>query len=146
MTREPTPRDLDDTATKLATPRAAFNSGLRAVVADTGPAAGAATYRLDGPLPRLGHVDAPGLRAMYELVLSVAHRMIAAGHTRGDFTISDAALLRQLKTDFTINAQPVAFAPLTARDIALGAARIPVAWRVEVDLADAVTQLEQALA
>ena len=134
----------------LGVPEAWLDHGLRVVVDDAGPAAGVAAWRADqGAVAELGGIVlsalSTGPRDLYELVRGCAIEALAAGFTLAAFTLYDRALLRRLDRTFTITAEPFAFAPLSPEDERMGLPRVPVAWRVEVDLADALAQLDKVL-
>jgi hypothetical protein len=136
--------ELNTAAEKLGLDRRAFNH-LHLVVADTGPQDGAATYTI-GDLPRLGAVDAPDLKTTYELALAAARAALKAGAPSGDFEIHNHQLLRQLQRDFTVVATPISWEPRTESDIERGAPAVATHWRIEVDLQDAIRQLENHFA
>ena len=72
----------------------------------------------------------------YSLVRQTALDAQQRGFTKAVFTVHDPRLLRRLERDFIIDPQPSGWNPVTHE---------PVQWRVAVDLADALRQLERVI-
>ena len=109
---------------------------LRVLASDDGR--GAATWYEDhSPVAKLGFVATAGddRKLFYELIREVASRMYGAGFTRGQFFVHDSRLLARIQRDFRVE-------PVVAGSVA-GSASL---WAVEVDLQDAIAQLDRALA
>ena len=139
--------DREHVVALLADGRAVDTPGLRVQVAEeAGAVVGAAVYRVSeggGQDARLGAVvaaDDSRIR-MYALVRACALDAMREGHTHGSFTVRDRRLLDRLRRDFRVDPKPSAWEPSATTEP--GA---PVEWTVEVDLADAVGQLDAALA
>jgi hypothetical protein len=111
------------------------------IVGPGGADDGIAVWREPAPgeEPELGPVIVPaaaGPRRLYELALACAQDARARGYRRAHVRVLDERLLAQLERDFTIDARPRGWEPNTGR---------AVEWEIEVDLDDAVGQLERVL-
>ena len=115
---------------------------LNVLASDDGRGA-ASWYEDHGPVAKLGAVvTAKDDRALfYELIREVASRMFGAGFTRGQFMVHDARLLARIERDFRVS-------PVVVGAVAGTASRPgkPSLWAIEVDLQDAIEQLDRALA
>jgi len=76
-------------------------------------------------------------RTFYQLIRRCAQDAIDSSHDEATFTLTDHALLALVETQFTTAPE------ITGTDPATGA---PTAWRVTVDLRDAIRQLDRAIA
>jgi hypothetical protein len=114
-------------------------AGRRIAVAEEGGSViGAAIAQIDGTSEVvLGRVAAPESRrdVFYQLVREIARAGIDAGLDRGWFTVTDPRLLDRIQRDFDVAPEL-----LGTRDGA------PAYWRIEVDLRDALAQLDRAIA
>lgn len=72
----------------------------------------------------------------YGLVRAAAAEARALGFGRGSFRVQDGRLLDRLQRDFSIEPWAAGWDPATGE---------PVEWVVEVDLTDALAQLDRAL-
>lgn len=118
-------RAIDSASSRL---HVALEGGVEGVSLWIRPAAG------DTPL--LGAVtlkDPDRFDLLYQLAAAACQDAIASGFTRGHFEVQQPALLRRLRRDFTIDPQPSGWHPVTGQ---------PVQWDVEVDLQDALQQLQ----
>jgi hypothetical protein len=109
------------------------------VLEDEGVVSGAAVLVLPdaGDEAYLGTISlaSPGdLSATYALAAACALEALDAGFRRGRFTLLDHRLLDLLRRDFTIDARPSGWDPVTAATHQ---------WDVTVDLEDALAQLER---
>ena len=79
----------------------------------------------------------PNRQLFYELIRACAADMIGEGFERGYFAVKNETLRRLIERDFSVTAE------VYGRD---GKTQQPTSWRIEVDLADAVRQLDARLA
>ena len=121
--------------------------GLRVQVAEevgTG-VLGAVVYRLPegGGDAQLGAVVSAlpeRWDVFYGLVRATAVDALSAGHKTAVFTVRDRRLLDKIAGDFRVAPEPCGWEPSTTDE--RGA---PVEWQVEVDLVDALAQLDAVL-
>jgi hypothetical protein len=109
---------------------------LNVLVSEDGQ--GAATWYEDhSPVAKLGAVvtATDDRKLFYEVIREVASRMFGAGFTRGQFMVHDPRLLARIQRDFRV-------APIVVGAVA----GKPSVWAVEVDLQDAIAQLDAQLA
>jgi hypothetical protein len=138
QTRPLEPRDRERALDLLGDARTLDSPSSRIhVLEDEGVVSGAAVVSLPdvGDEAQLGAIalETPGdLNAVYRLAAACARDALAAGFRRGTFILLDHRLLDLLRRDFTIDARPSGWDPVTAR---------PLQWEVTVDLDDALAQL-----
>ena len=91
-----------------------------------------------GDLAYLGPIITTTLdrRLFYELVRACALDAIDVGFKRAYFVMNDARLVARIRRDFTVTVT------VYARN---GKMQEPTSWRIEVDLEDALAQLEAVL-
>ena len=79
----------------------------------------------------------PNRQLFYGLIRACAADMISEGFEHGHFVVKNETLRRLIERDFSVTAE------VYGRD---GKTQQPTSWRIEVDLADAVRQLDVRLA
>ena len=137
--RRYTPEDRAAVLALLGTARPTVEPNHHVHVSPDGAGAAVWIQPAAGELAYLGPVvtNPPNRQLFYELVHACVSEIISEGFQRGYLIVRDHTILRLIQRDFDVTSQ------VYGRN---GATQEPTSWRIEVDLADALQQLDARLA
>ena len=108
-------------------------------ISDDGTGAALWVHPIAGEIAHLGPVvtKPPNRALFYQLVRACALDALDAGFKKAEFEVRNPRLLSIIRRDFTVTVE------VYGRN---GRTQQPTSWRIEVDIADALRQLDARLA
>lgn len=133
-----TPTDRAAALALLKNERAIDDQHHRIHISDDGTGLALWVKPTAGDIAYLGPVltQTPNRRLFYGLIRACVSEMVGEGFRRAYFVTHDSRLVTRIRRDFTVTVE------VYGRN---GKTQEPVSWRIEVDLADALAQLEVVL-